>query len=88
MSEGNNKITTRNIPVTNNKILVLTGSLMQPALLREIPTTNYKFLIHAGTVSRDSATFIMDRNMKQVAEAYFGSFEISVMKPFVNIFNN
>ena len=54
MSQGNKKITTRKIPATNNKILVCTGKLMQPALFSLIPATNYKTLVRIGIATRGS----------------------------------
>ena len=42
MLQSNKKIRTRENPPTNNKILVLIGTLRQPAIFQEIPATNYK----------------------------------------------
>ena len=52
MSQGNEKITTRKIPATNNKVLIHTGSLR---FLKKYRETNYKIFMHPGTGTRDSS---------------------------------
>ena len=51
ISQGNKKITATKILATNNKVLVLTGSLH----LTKILATNYKILVGTGTGMRDSS---------------------------------
>ena len=54
MSQGNKKVQSRKILVTNKEFLVCTHSLIQPTIFKEIPATNYEILVRTGTGTRDS----------------------------------
>ena len=53
--KDNKKVTTRKLPVTNNKVFICTISLILPALFKEIPSTNYKLLVCIDTGKPDNS---------------------------------